>query len=161
MRIVQHTYVWIGTAAVAGLFVLLLPVVRNGQTPEQAEPAGGNPQLNRSLKILYAGHSGSNREKDFVGFLRQHFDVVQTADLKAFAQSGFAEKDAEGFDVTIFDYDGDGREAPQSAVRPRFPDEWPGNSRGTTGPWLTRPLITVGVAGGQMCQQWKLKTGYL
>jgi hypothetical protein len=92
------------------------------------------------LRILYVGHPRSDREKDFVQFLGVHFATVKTADLTA-----FKEKDTEGFDVTILDYDGDGFKAPRPAISPGF----------------SRPLVTVGVVGGLMCSQWRLKTGYL
>lgn len=97
------------------------------------------PELGK-LRILYAGHPDSDREKEFVQFLGQHFATVKTADLTA-----FKEKDAEGFDVTILDYDGDGFKAPRPMISPEF----------------SRPLITVGVPGGLMCDRWGLKTGYL
>ena len=92
------------------------------------------------LRILYAGHPGSDREKDFIQFLGQHFSIVKTADLKA-----FKEKDTEGFDVTILDYDGDGFKAPRPTISPAF----------------SRPLVTMGVPGGLMSSGWGLKTGYL
>lgn len=92
------------------------------------------------LRILYAGHPGSEREKDFVEFLSKNFTVVEMADL-----SHFHESFAEDFDVTILDYDGDGFKAP----RPRL-------SSG-----FTRPVVTLGVPGALMCLGWNLKTGYL
>jgi hypothetical protein len=92
------------------------------------------------LRILYAGHPDSDREKDFVQFLGTHFATVKTADLAA-----FKEKDAEGFDVTILDYDGDGFKAPRPNISLGF----------------SKPLLTVGVPGGLMCSGWRLKLGYL
>lgn len=94
----------------------------------------------RALRILYAGHPGSDREKDFVDFLAKHFDTVETGDLKAFKES-----DAEGFDVTILDYDGDGFKAP----RPRLSQSF------------ARPVITMGVAGAFISGSLDLKTDYL
>lgn len=96
--------------------------------------------LNRGLKILYAGRPSSDREKDFVDFLRKHFTMVETTDLKVFDESR-----CTGFDVTILDYDGDGFKAP----RPRLSEGF------------SRPLLTVGVPGAIICDQWRLKTGYL
>jgi len=92
------------------------------------------------LRILYAGHPDSAREKDFVQFLKEHFVGVATGDL-----AGFKEKHAKGFDVIILDYDGDGSKAP----RPRLSSEY------------TRPTVTVGVAGALICGSVSLKTGYL
>ena len=128
----------------------------------QAQPSSALATSEISkLRILYVGHPGSDREKEFVQFLGQHFATVKTADLNAFVQSGFKNQDAEGFDVTIFDYDGDGFKAPRPMIWPRFLDEDVKSPRTMAGPWFTRPLITVGVAGGLMCDRWELKTGYL
>lgn len=93
-----------------------------------------------ALRILYAGHPGSARERDFVGFLAKHFGTVKTGDLKTFKAG-----DAQGFDVTILDYDGDGFKAPRPALPQGF----------------SRPVITVGVVGGFICGSLNLKTGYL
>ncbi|OHB65487.1 MAG: hypothetical protein A2Y77_11045 [Planctomycetes bacterium RBG_13_62_9] len=92
------------------------------------------------MRILYAGRPGSDREKDFVSFLKQHFDVVQTRDLRR-----FEETDTQGFDVTLLDWDNNVLEGP-----------WPRVSEG-----FSRPVITLGVNGGGICQQWRLKTEYL
>lgn len=104
-------------------------------TPDDAEAdAGGD------LRILYAGHPGSARAKDFIQFLGKHFGAVETADLAVFTES-----QCDGFDVAILDYDGDGFEAPRPRISPNFP----------------RPLVTVGVAGALICSSSRLKTGYL
>ncbi len=92
------------------------------------------------LRILYVGHPAGDREKDFVRFLREHFSQVRTGDL-----ANFKEKQTEGFDVVIMDYDGEGFKAP----RPRLSSEY------------TRPTVTVGVAGALICDSMSLKTGYL
>jgi hypothetical protein len=92
------------------------------------------------LRILYAGHPGSDREKDFVGFLKQFFEVVQTGNLET-----FKEADTQGFDVTLLDWDWNEFKTPRPMVSPKF----------------SRPLITLGVPGGLLCSQWRLKTGYL
>ena len=84
---------------------------------------------NKDLRILYTGHPGSNREKDFVGFLRKHFKTVETGDFKTFKNS-----DAEGFDVTILDYDGDSFKAPRPSITDTF----------------VKPVVTVGVVGAFM-----------
>ncbi len=103
-----------------------------------AERPAGSGKID--LRILYAGHPGSAREKDFVQFLREHFGEVETGDLK-----GFQKGQTAGFDVAILDYDGDGFKAPQ--------------------PYLTedyaRPTVTVGVVGAFICGRSGLKTGYL
>jgi hypothetical protein len=99
-----------------------------------------NPQLDRSLKILYAGQPGSDREKDFVGFLKKYFDVVQTGNLET-----FKEADTQGFDVTLLDWDSGQINGPKPKVSESF----------------SRPVVTLGVPGGLICRQWRLKTGYL
>lgn len=92
------------------------------------------------LKILYAGHPGSEREEAMVTFLREHIAEVQTCDLK-----GFREEQAEGFSVTVMDYDGDGFKAPRPSLSQSY----------------SRPLMTVGVAGAFICGNLSLKMDYL
>jgi hypothetical protein len=91
------------------------------------------------VKILYAGHPGSEREKDFVEFLKQHFKEVRTGDLAKFNGS------TTGFDVALLDYDGDGFKAPHPAL----------------GRDYSRATVTIGVPGGMICSQLSLKTGYM
>jgi hypothetical protein len=124
-------------ALVSVAAVLLATLLVDSRSYAQAAPAAAEKG---KLRILYVGHPGSEREKDFVQFLGQHFETVKTADLSA-----FKDQDATGSDVTILDYDGDGFKAPRPRVSPGF----------------SRPLITVGVAGGLLASQWGLKTGYL
>ena len=141
----------IGVAATALLVVLLAGTWSWAQS-QSAAPTGEVSKL----RILYAGRPGSDREKDFVQFLGQHFETVKTADLRAFTNH-----DAEDSDVAILDYDGDGFEAPRPKIMPRFLNEGPKDSASPARPWCTRPVITVGVVGGMMSLDWGLKTGYL
>lgn len=92
------------------------------------------------LRILYAGHPESEREKDFVNFLTNHFKQVDTCDLKSLSESH-----ASNFDVSILDYDINCFKAPRPVITKSF----------------SRPIVTVGVAGALMCSSWNLKTGYL
>jgi hypothetical protein len=92
------------------------------------------------LRILYVGHPGSSREADFSAFLKQHFRQVNTGDL-----AGFTVRQTADADVVLVDYDGDGFKAP----RVRLPEDY------------ARPTVTIGVAGGLLCSQLRLKTGYL
>ena len=113
--------------------------------PEPAVAKPSNAQQTEGLDtsafgILYVGHPGSEREKDFVEFLREHFGVIETTDLQT-----FIEAQCDGFAVTILDYDGDGFTAPRPQISTEF----------------SRPLITVGVPGARICSTWGLKTGYL
>jgi hypothetical protein len=109
------------------------------QATSQVEPTSANPQFNRGLKILYVGRPGSDREKDFVGFLKQYFDVVRTGNLET-----FQEADTQGYDVTLLDWD-------WNVIRGPYPKV----SRG-----FCRPVITLGVRGGLICRNWRLKTGH-
>ena len=92
------------------------------------------------VRVLYAGHPDSAREKDFVTFLRNYFRIVRTGDL-----AKFKPLDAKDFDVVILDYDGDGFKAPRVHL-PRT---------------YRRPTVTVGVIGAFVCGRVGLKTGYL
>ena len=97
-------------------------------------------QVNRSLRIFYAGRPGSDRERDFVKFLREHFDSIQTGNLQT-----FKEADTQGFDVTLLDWDTNEFKGPRPTVSEDF----------------SRPIMTLGVPGALICSQWRLKTGYL
>lgn len=92
------------------------------------------------LRLLYVGHPVSAREADFVGFLKSHFEEVTTGDL-----AKFGETDADGFDVVILDYDGDGFKAPRARLKRDY----------------SRATVTVGVVGAFICNGRGLKTGYL
>ena len=111
-----------------------------GPTGASPQSASVNPQLNRSLKILYAGRPDSDREKDFVVFLKKYFDVVQTGNLQT-----FKEGDTQGFDVMLLDWNPNAIEGPTPTVSPSF----------------SRPVITLGIRGALICRQWRLRTGYL
>ena len=106
--------------------------------PSPAVEPGDGEKIH--LKLLYAGHEGSDREKDFVSFLRQHFDKVDAVEL-----AGFTGKQADGHDVVIIDYDGDGFKSP----RPKLSREY------------SRSTVTVGVLGAFVCGSLNLKSGYL
>jgi len=133
--------------AAAVVYLMLFAATTLCQATDQAgrlgtnpPSASANPQLNRRLKILYAGRPGSDREKDFVAFLRKYFDVVQTGNLEA-----FQEADTQGFDVTLLDWDPNASEGPTPAISPSF----------------SRPVITLGIRGALICRQWRLRVGYL
>jgi hypothetical protein len=125
----------IGVVSAALLVVLVAGTWSRAQS--QAAPAAGEVS---KLRILYAGHPGTDREKDFVGFLKKYFDVVRTGDLAT-----FKEADTQGFDVTLLDWDINEFKGP----RPRLSQNF------------SRPVMTLGVPGGLISLQWRLKTGYL
>ena len=118
--------------------MLITALVNTLQPCSAAEYEGLSEKI--GLRILYAGHPGSEREKDYVDFLSAYFIEVKTSDL-----AKFKEESAEGFDVTILDYDGDGFKSP----RLYLPDSY------------TRATVTVGVVGASICGNLGLKTGYL
>ena len=119
--------------------IVLLTVVILGLSLGDVS-AKAEQQEKIDLRILYAGHPGSAREQDFVTFLRDYFRIVHTGDLATFKPL-----DAKEFDVVIFDYDGDGFEAP----KPSLPKSY------------RRATVTVGVVGAFICGRVGLKTGYL
>jgi hypothetical protein len=125
----------IGLASMATALLVILPAASRSY----AQSAPGPAELGK-LRILYAGHPGSDREKDFVGFLKKYFEVVQTGNLQT-----FKEADTQGFDVTLLDWDWNEFKGPRPQLSGNF----------------SRPLMTLGVPGGLICSRWRLKTGYL
>lgn len=97
------------------------------------------------LRVLYVGHPGSEREKDFVGFLEKHFAKVGKADLNKVDV-----KDAEGFEVVVVDYSGLTIKG-NAIMTPRIP----------FGRGYSRPVLTIGAAGALVSDSLELKTGYL
>ena len=122
------------------LVLALSSLLCNAAERQPAQLPGKEPPWNRSLKILYAGQPGSDRERDFVAFLRVHFDVVQTGNART-----FRETDTQGFDVTLLDGDWTEFHEPRPEVSESF----------------SRPVITLGAPGALLCSSWRLKTGYL
>ena len=92
------------------------------------------------LRILYAGLQNTDRAKDFVHYLKGHFQQVETTDYNTFTGSHTAD-----FDVAIIDHDG----ADTSAPQPRMSRQY------------ARATVTVGVPGTDICSRLSLKTGYL
>lgn len=101
-------------------------------------------QTNRSekfnLRILYVGHPQSEREKEYVHFLRSFFKEVSTGDLKT-----FKEHQTEGYNVIIMDYDGRCFDAPYPTLNREY----------------SRPTVTIAGVGGLIGSRLNLKTGYL
>jgi hypothetical protein len=119
--------------------------------PQQLPPAPIRPEQDQgqppapekiALRILYAGHPGSDRERDFADFLGKYFMQVETGDLAT-----FSDRSADRFDVAILDYDSDGKDA-FKFPRPKLSQNY------------ARATMTVGVAGAMICSQLRLKTGY-
>jgi hypothetical protein len=130
---------WIGMRRKSVVsMVLLLTLLMGLGNPAQASSAPAGVQKS-ALRILYTGHPGSNREKDFVAFLQEHFHTVRTGDLRT-----FQEADTQNVDVTLLDWDWNKLNGP----RPRLSQSF------------SRPVMTLGVAGGMICDDWRLKAGY-
>jgi hypothetical protein len=125
----------LGVMWAAVLVILLAGTWSHAQS--QSAPSAGKVS---KLRILYAGHPGSDREKDFVAFLKKYVDVVQTGNLET-----FAEADAQGYDVMLLDWDLPVLEGPCPVLSEDF----------------SRPVITLGVHGSMMCCRWGLKMTYL
>jgi hypothetical protein len=102
----------------------------------------GEPAWNQKLPlhILYVGHPEAERTSDFVSFLKEHFQEVDTADL-----GQFQPKQKLNADVVVVDYDGDGFKAPRFSIPTGY----------------SKPTVTIGVVGGLICSQSGLKTGYM
>jgi len=92
------------------------------------------------LRILYAGLQNTDRAKDFVHYLKGHFQQVETTDYNTFTGSHTAD-----FDVATIDHDG----ADTSAPQPRMSRQY------------ACATVTVGVPGTDICSRLSLKTGYL
>jgi hypothetical protein len=94
----------------------------------------------KDLRLLYVGHPGSAREAAFVDFLKRYFTTVNTGDL-----ASFREVHATGYDVVLFDYDGDGFKAPRLRLSQDY----------------TRSTVALGVVGAFICGNLRLKAGYV
>jgi hypothetical protein len=121
------------------VLVLFTPACKKQEPPvEEQQEAVTEEKI--QLKILYAGHPGSEREKDFIAFLRGKFAEVGTGDMARF--DGSQSKD---FDITILDYDGEGFNAP----RPNISHDY------------SAPTMTMGVPGAFICGTRAFKMDYL
>jgi hypothetical protein len=112
-------------------------------------PCGGGqeaPAENKiSLRILYAGMPGTDRQKDFVSFLSRHFAEVKSVDVSSFTQELANESD-----VVILDKDGIqwGNRGGNPLYEIRLPK---GYSRAT---------LALGIPGAFLYDRMSLKPGY-
>lgn len=102
--------------------------------------AGAGNQEHAGLRILYAGLLDTDRAKDFVAFLGEHFEKVETTEYLTFKGNESAD-----FDVTIIDHDGVDFKAPRLRISRQY----------------DHATIAVGVPGAFLCSGLSLKTGYL
>ena len=105
---------------------------------EKIKQAGTSEKLD--LRILYVGLPGTERQKDFVEFLSQHFRQVDTADYNT-----FKEEQTKDCDVAIFDKDG---------------LEWKPLDIEVSGQY-SRATISIGVPGAFWCRRVSSKMGYM
>src|SRR5262245_62778785 len=113
--------------------------------------AAPNPALagdKQPLRVLYAGCPGSQRETDFLAFLREQFAKAESCSAEKFKPEM-----ADGFDVVLFDWrkiviekDGQVRiDLPQVALPERY----------------ARATVLIGGMGGMMGNTNKLKLDWL
>jgi hypothetical protein len=107
------------------------------------------------LKVLYAGNPGSDREKDFVAFLGQHFAKVTPTDLAKLDAAA-----AKGHDVVIIDW---------TSIYPRDKDGKIDNKAGELkmpprpklGPDYAKATVLIGAAGGTVREERPIKIDWL
>jgi Disulphide bond corrector protein DsbC len=127
-----------------------------GLTSLLAFAAWGRAEEPMPLTILYAGHPGTDREKDFAGFLEQHFRKVDRVSLERFTDAK-----AAGYDVVVFDWD---------SVYPRNADGtihepierllMPRRAKLLSESY-DRPTVVVGAGGQHVIRHLRLKLDYL
>ncbi|HEY3321175.1 MAG TPA: hypothetical protein VGP72_11965 [Planctomycetota bacterium] len=118
------------------VFVLVACIVAMGLRCAQA----GDEPAKISLKVLYAGAPGSQRQEEFVELLGKYFTEVKTVDVNAFTPDAARESD-----VVILDNEGHAK----TEDPPDLPQDY------------ARPTITTGVIGSYLGARRNLKTGYL
>lgn len=108
---------------------------------DSAPPSQGKIRLN----VLFVGHSGTPRYKEFAELLDKHFAKVGQGDLAKFRQ-----QNVQGYDVVVMDYD-ELKIVNDRIVSPKVPFDAA----------YSRPTVTIGATAGFLCSALKLKTGYL
>jgi hypothetical protein len=110
------------------------------ESQQTVEPQKTETSEKIALRILYAGLPNTDREKDFVDFLKKHFHQVETTDYNTFTGSYKTD-----FDVAIIDHNGTGFNVPTPNISRQY----------------SRATVTIGVPGAFLCDRLSLKTGYL
>jgi len=100
-----------------------------------------------TVRVLYCGDPGSDREADFRSFLERHFTKITLHDLRT-----FKEDDAKGQDLVIFDWTpvSNGMGQPNFLKLLRLPER-------TLSKEFTRPAIVIGPAGAKISSSLQLK----
>jgi hypothetical protein len=129
---------------IARTFFIILILAAAWLAPPNIFSQNIDPSKKMGLRILYAGNLGSPRERDFVDFLSKYFTEVRTVVLLKFTG-----KNAPGFDVAILDYDDVFQAEIDNVFIANLSKDY------------SRPTLTIGVTGANICSRLKLKTGYL
>lgn len=97
-------------------------------------------------RVLYAGTADSERSRQFVALLDEHFAAAAFADYSAFDPAR-----ADAFDVVIFD--AEVRPTDNSiglpSSRPELPDDW------------DRPSVLIGAGGVMVAESFESKLDWL
>ena len=109
-------------------------------TEQVSAPERVNASGKVDLRILYVGLPNTERQKDFVDFLREHFEQVDTADYNT-----FTEEQTKDCDVAIFDKDG---------------LEWKPLDINVSG-YYSRATVSIGVPGAYWVRKVSSKMGYM
>jgi hypothetical protein len=138
----MFTFSWIALFALAALS-------NDGPLPGAARvEAPQSPK--QPLAVLYAGCPGTDREKDFVAFLRDHFTKVETTSLETLSM-----EKAKPFDVVVADW----------KPRYKYVDGRAKNYDSESGHHFslskdfTKPIVMIGAVGGEIAR-WS-KIGWL
>jgi hypothetical protein len=126
---------WIASLALAG--------APQQPAPQQlARPAASHAATDpkQRLAILYAGCPGTEREKDFVAFLNEHFVKVETTSL-----GSLSPKTAAPYDVVIADW-----KERYKYVDGRATEYTSGTSAFGITEEFTKPIVMIGAVGGEI-----------
>jgi hypothetical protein len=124
-----------------GLLSVLLAA--GGSAAQSREELGEHSKL----AILYAGESGSAREKAFVEFLAPLFAKVEAIDL-----AKLDPKSAADYDVVIADW---------KRRYPRPPEGTWDSAPGSLSRELAKPIVMIGAVGGEITRELRPKLDWL
>jgi hypothetical protein len=115
---------WLATLALVTAFICLAAL--------SSDALAGPSPAKVNLRVLYAaGEPQSERDEEFVSFLKNHFTTVDRKDLAA-----FREQDADRYDAVVLDY-GYLVTSNKTIVMPKY----------SFSKNYSRPTMTLGAAG--------------